>query len=114
MRLQDFDFRIWDNSTDKFIELNISDNIRAVPRKNDDLVLELWSGFYDSKGAKIYEGDIVCCYFAMDGLVIFENAMFYVLNQNSGEKKTLFEALHESQAEKEPFAVESNIHFEKD
>lgn len=51
MRLKDFDFRIWDNSTDKFIELAISDNIRAIPRKNDDLVLELWSGFYDSKGA---------------------------------------------------------------
>lgn len=61
MKLQDFDFRIWDNKTNKFIELNISDNIRALPRKNDDLVLELWSGFYDSKGTKIYEGDIVIC-----------------------------------------------------
>ena len=59
MRPQDFDFRIWDNSTDKFTELAISDNIRAIPRENDDLVLELWSGFYDSKGTKIYEGDIV-------------------------------------------------------
>ena len=61
MKLTDFDFRIWDNKTNKFIELAISDNIRAIPRKNDDLVLELWSGFYDSKGAKIYEGDIVIC-----------------------------------------------------
>ena len=61
MKLQDFDFRIWDNKTNKFIELNISYNIRAIPRKNDDLVLELWSGFYDSKGTKIYEGDIVIC-----------------------------------------------------
>ena len=59
MKLQDFDFRIWNNSTDKFIELNISDNIRAIPRKNDDLVLELWSGIYDKKGKRIYEGDIV-------------------------------------------------------
>ena len=59
MNLQDFDFRIWDNSTDKFIELNISDNIRALPRNNDDLVLELWSGYTDTKGTRIYENDII-------------------------------------------------------
>lgn len=59
MKLQDLDFRIWNNSTNKFIELNISYNIRAIPRKNDDLVLELWSGFYDSKGTRIYENDII-------------------------------------------------------
>ena len=114
MKLQDFDFRIWDSNTNKFMEVLISDNIRAVPINNNNIDLELWTGYKDSKGVKIYENDIVCCYFAMDGLIIFENAMFYVLNQNSGEKKTLFEALHESQAEKEPFVVESNIHFEKD
>ena len=59
MKLQDFDFRIWNNSTNKFIELNISDNIRAVPRKNDDLVLELWTGYTDTKGTRIYENDII-------------------------------------------------------
>ena len=90
-------------------------DLRIIPADDDyNMELELWSGFYDSKDKKIYENDIVCCYFAMNGLVIFENAMFYVLNQHSGEKKTLFESLHESQAEKEPFVVESNIHFEKD
>lgn len=27
---------------------------------SDDITIELWSGFYDSKKQKIYEGDIVC------------------------------------------------------
>lgn len=81
MKLQDFDFRIWDNSTDKFIELTISDNIRAIPRKNDDLVLELWSGFYDSKGAKIYEGDIVKYDSRTNPLVaVLERSTFYIVD----------------------------------
>lgn len=81
MRLQDFDFRIWDNSTDKFIELAISDNIRAIPRENDALVLELWSGFYDSKGAKIYEGDIVKYDSRTNPLVaVLERSTFYIVD----------------------------------
>lgn len=81
MRLKDFDFRIWDNSTDKFIELAISDNIRAIPRENDDLVLELWSGFYDSKGAKIYEGDIVKYRSNTNPLVaVLERSTFYIVD----------------------------------
>ncbi|EPW1224684.1 YopX family protein [Campylobacter upsaliensis] len=59
MKLKDFDFRIWDNSTNKFIEFAISDNIRAIPRKNDDLMLELWTGCFDKNGNKIYENDIL-------------------------------------------------------
>ncbi|EOW0155042.1 YopX family protein [Campylobacter upsaliensis] len=59
MKLKDFDFRIWDSNTNKFIEFAISDNIRAIPRKSDDLVLELWSGYFDKNGNKIYEGDII-------------------------------------------------------
>lgn len=81
MRLKDFDFRIWDNSTDKFIELAISDNIRAIPRENDDLVLELWSGFCDSKGAKIYEGDIVKYDSRTNPLVaVLERSTFYIID----------------------------------
>ncbi|EAI8233544.1 YopX family protein [Campylobacter upsaliensis] len=59
MKLKDFDFRIWDSNTNKFIEFAISDNIRAVPRENDDLVLELWTGYFDKNGNKIYENDIL-------------------------------------------------------
>lgn len=81
MKLKDFDFRIWDSNTNKFIELAISDNIRAIPRKNDDLVLELWSGFYDSKGTKIYEGDIVKYDSRTKPLVaVFERSTFYIVD----------------------------------
>lgn len=81
MRLKDFDFRIWDSNTNKFIEVAISDNIRAIPRKNDDLVLELWSGFYDSKGAKIYEGDIVKYRSNTPPLVaVLEKSTFYIVD----------------------------------
>lgn len=59
MKLKDFDFRIWDSNTNKFIEFAISDNIRAMPRKSDDLVLELWTGYTDIKDACIYENDII-------------------------------------------------------
>ncbi|EOC7418294.1 YopX family protein [Campylobacter upsaliensis] len=59
MKLKDFDFRIWDSNTNKFIEFAISDNIRAAPRENDDLVLELWTGYFDKNGNKIYENDIL-------------------------------------------------------
>ena len=82
MKLKDFDFRIWDSNTNEFIEFAISDNIRAVPRKSDDLVLELWTGFYDRKGKKICEGDIL----AHDNgygieyhtKVVFENGVFKI------------------------------------
>ena len=81
MKLKDFDFRIYDNNTNKFIELNISDNIRAIPRKNDNLVLELWSGFYDGKGTKIYEGDIVKYDSRTKPLVaVFERSTFYIVD----------------------------------
>lgn len=81
MKLKDFDFRIWDSNTNKFIEFAISDNIRAIPRNSDDLVLGLWSGFYDSKGAKIYEGDIVKYDSNTTPLVVvFERSTFYIVD----------------------------------
>lgn len=62
MKLKDFDFRIWDSNTNKFVEVLISDNIRAVPRNNDNndnIEIELWSGFRDKNRINIYENDIL-------------------------------------------------------
>ena len=46
MRLQDFDFRIWDKDIERFVH-------------NDDCEIELWTGYADTKGTRIYEKDII-------------------------------------------------------
>lgn len=82
MKPKEFDFRIWDKgeetltyaSKDWKLGINFcnpqQDNweVESVlhayydgePLCPDDCEIELWSGFYDCKGKKIYEGDIVC------------------------------------------------------
>lgn len=62
MRLKDFDFRIWHKNSESFVDMKVSGtDLRIIPTDDDSMELELWSGLYDSKGAKIYEGDIVIC-----------------------------------------------------
>lgn len=59
MKLKDFDFRIWHKESESFVDMVVSGtDLRIIPT-DDDMELELWSGFYDSKGVKIYDGDIV-------------------------------------------------------
>ncbi|EJA8762596.1 hypothetical protein MUV94_001238 [Campylobacter coli] len=80
MKLKDFDFRIWDNTEKKYlneIELHKYDKspveagitftetdrineVELVKNKND-LEIELFTGYYDYKGNKIYIGDIIEC-----------------------------------------------------
>ena len=81
MKLEDFDFRVWDSNINKFVEVLIGDNIRVVPRNDDNIEIELWSGFYDNKGTKLYEGDIV----KYDSntaplVVVFERNTFYIVD----------------------------------
>lgn len=80
MKLKDFDFRIWDNTEKRYlneIELHKYDKspveagttftetdrineVEFVKNKND-LEIELFTGYYDDKGNKIYIGDIIEC-----------------------------------------------------
>ncbi|HEG2670800.1 TPA: hypothetical protein SCV22_000359 [Campylobacter coli] len=80
MKLKDFDFRIWDNTEKRYlneIELHKYDKspveagttftetdrineVEFVKNKND-LEIELFTGYYDYKGNKIYIGDIIAC-----------------------------------------------------
>lgn len=81
MKLQDFDFRIWDSNINKFVKVLIDDNIRVVPRNDDNIEIELWSGFYDKNGKKIYEGDIVKYDSRTKPLVaVFERSTFYIVD----------------------------------
>lgn len=81
MKLKDFDFRIWDGK--KYINNikggvyihKINDHIKCLNRNQDcydyefeldeldnsNLEIELFTGYYDYKGNKIYIGDIIEC-----------------------------------------------------
>lgn len=82
MKLQDFDFRIWHKDSESFVDMKVSGtDLRIIPTDDDSMELELWSGFYDSKGVKIYEGDIVK-YDSRTRLLVavLERSTFYIVD----------------------------------
>ncbi|STP13342.1 YopX family protein [Helicobacter cinaedi] len=83
MKLANFDFRIWHKNSKSFVEMNIrGTDLRIIPTDDDyNMELELWSGFYDCKGTKIYEGDIVKYDSRTNPLVVvFERNTFYIVD----------------------------------
>lgn len=82
MKLKDFDFRIWHKESESFVDMKVSGtDLRIIPTDDDSMELELWSGFCDSKGTKIYEGDIVKYDSRTNPLVVvFERNTFYIVD----------------------------------
>lgn len=82
MKLKDFDFRIWHKESESFVDMVVSGtDLRIIPTDDDDMELELWSGFYDSKGVKIYEGDIVKYRANTKPLeVVYAESTFYIIH----------------------------------
>lgn len=103
MKLKDFDFRIWDKTKEAFLKQEPTlikiDNERVIAGRisrfysntaditdmfignGNGLEIELWTGFYDSKGIKIYEGDIVKYNSNTRPLAaVFERSTFYIID----------------------------------
>ncbi|ENU2677273.1 YopX family protein [Campylobacter coli] len=142
MKLKDFDFRIWDNTEKRYlneIELHKYDKspveagttftetdrineVEFVKNKND-LEIELFTGYYDYKGNKIYIGDIIeCLTFTNENhselfyeIICFNMELGLCAKLINGESGYLFD-LHMNSKNKiiEDVYVVGNIHGNKE
>ncbi|EGF1190719.1 hypothetical protein IBZ77_001811 [Campylobacter coli] len=142
MKLKDFDFRIWDNTEKRYlneIELHKYDKspveagatftetdrineVEFVKNKND-LEIELFTGYYDYKGNKIYIGDIIeCLVFTNEKnseifyeIICFDMELGLCSKLSNGDGGYLFDLLrHKNNKTIEDVYVVGNIHENKE
>ncbi|EAK7042293.1 hypothetical protein CEK41_07300 [Campylobacter coli] len=142
MKLQDFDFRIWDNTEKRYlneIELHKYDKspveagttftetdrineVEFVKNKND-LEIELFTGYYDYKGNKIYIGDIIeCLVFTNEKnseifyeIICFDMELGLCSKSSNGDGGYLFDLRrHKNNKTIEDVYVVGNIHENKE
>ncbi|EAI6169076.1 hypothetical protein EDZ77_06690 [Campylobacter coli] len=142
MKLKDFDFRIWDNTEKRYlneIELHKYDKspveagttftetdrineVEFVKNKND-LEIELFTGYYDYKGNKIYIGDIIeCLVFTNEKnseifyeIICFDMELGLCSKSSNGDGGYLFDLRrHKNNKTIEDVYVVGNIHENKE
>ncbi|EDO6666605.1 hypothetical protein FVM15_07665 [Campylobacter coli] len=142
MKLKDFDFRIWDNTEKRYlneIELHKYDKspveagttftetdrineVEFVKNKND-LEIELFTGYYDYKGNKIYIGDIIeCLVFTNEKnseifyeIICFDMELGLCSKLSNGDGGYLFDLRrHKNNKTVEDVYVVGNIHENKE
>ncbi|ECZ3447500.1 hypothetical protein F7O00_04995 [Campylobacter coli] len=142
MKLKDFDFRIWDNTEKRYlneIELHKYDKspveagttftetdrineVEFVKNKND-LEIELFTGYYDYKGNKIYIGDIIECLVCTNEknseifyeIICFDMELGLCSKLSNGDGGYLFDLRrHKNNKTIEDVYVVGNIHENKE
>ncbi|EAK7427418.1 hypothetical protein FBI41_04340 [Campylobacter coli] len=142
MKLSDFDFRVWDNTEKRYlneIELHKYDKspveagttftetdrineVEFVKNKND-LEIELFTGYYDYKGNKIYIGDIIeCLVFTNEKnseifyeIICFDMELGLCSKLSNGDGGYLFDLLRDKNNKTiEDVYVVGNIHENKE
>lgn len=79
MKISDLDFRIWDNGQ-KYAG-DVVKKYMGLSGFSDDAEVELWSGFYDKNGKKIYVGDMVKYRKYTKPLeVVYAESTFYIIH----------------------------------